>query len=116
MRWHDYLSLVIGLVGVAIIVWGVVVGATEFFRAQAAYWRNKQPVPLEDIRYDLGRYILLGLEFFIAADIVHTIVQPTLEEVAVLAAIVIIRTIISYFLNLEIARVRQYQNSEKGGT
>ena len=115
MRWHDYMSLIIGLVGVAVIVWGVVVGAVDFFRAQALYWRHRQPVPLEDIRYDLGRYILLGLEFFIAADIVHTIVQPTLEEVAVLAAIVIIRTIISYFLNLEISRVRQCQNREKEG-
>ena len=107
MRWHDYLAFFIGLVGVVVIIWGVVLGMAEFIRAQIVCWQRKKPVPLEDIRYDVGRYILLGLEFFIAADIVHTIVQPTLEEVAVLAAIVIIRTIISFFLNREIARERQ---------
>ncbi len=103
MRWHDYMSLAIGLIGVAVVIWGVALGLWEFIRGQYLALRNKTPVPLDDIRYELGRYLLLGLEFFIAADVVHTIVQPTLEEVAVLAAIVIIRTIISYFLNREMA-------------
>ena len=107
MRWHDYMAFFIGLIGVGVIIWGVVLGVVEFIRAQIVCWRRKEAVPLEDIRYEVGRYILLGLEFFIAADIVHTIVQPTLEEVAVLAAIVVVRTIISFFLNREIAYARQ---------
>lgn len=105
MQWHDYLSLGVGAIGVVVILWGVVLGTFEFARAQYAALKKGQPVPLEKIRYDVGRYLLLGLEFFIAADIIHTIVQPSLEQVAVLAAIVVIRTVISFFLNREMERV-----------
>jgi uncharacterized membrane protein len=62
-------------------------------------------VPLERIRYDVGRHLLLGLEFLIAADSMRTIVQPTLEEVTVLAIIVAIRTVLSFFLTREMERV-----------
>src|SRR4051812_29260291 len=55
------------------------------------------------LRVDLGRCILLGLEVLIVADIVRTIiVDPTLESVAVLGAIVVIRIILSFSLEVEI--------------
>ncbi len=102
----EYISLSIGIVGIFIVLWGVVVGLVEFIRAQLAHLgRYRKLLPLEKIRIDLGRYLLLGLEFLIAADIIRTIVKPTLEEVAVLLAIVAIRTVISYFLNKEIERL-----------
>ncbi|MFL0409730.1 DUF1622 domain-containing protein [Microbacterium paludicola] len=51
----------------------------------------------------LGRSILLGLELLVAADIIRTVaVTPTLDSVAVLAAIVVIRTFLSWSLELEI--------------
>ena len=54
-------------------------------------------------RSSFGRAILLGLEFLIAADIINTVaVRPTLESVAVLAGIVLIRTFLSFSLELEI--------------
>jgi len=102
----EYISLGIGLVGIFIVLWGVIVGLVEFTRAQlASLGRQKKSLPLEKIRIDLGRYLLLGLEFLIAADIIRTIVKPSLEEVAVLVAIVAIRTVISYFLNKELVRL-----------
>jgi len=102
----EYISLGIGIVGIFIVLWGVVVGLVEFIRAQFAHLgRQRELLPLEKIRIDLGRYLLLGLEFLIAADIIRTIVKPSLEEVAVLVAIVAIRTVISYFLNKEIERL-----------
>ena len=56
-----------------------------------------------DLRRDLGRCILLGLEVLIVADIVRTIiVDPTLESVAVLGVIVVIRIILSFSLEVEI--------------
>jgi uncharacterized membrane protein len=56
-----------------------------------------------DLRRDLGRCILLGLEVLIVADIVRTIiVDPTLESVAVLGTIVVIRIILSFSLEVEI--------------
>ena len=54
-------------------------------------------------RRQLGRSILLGLELLVAADIIRTVaVTPTLSSVAVLAAIVLIRTFLSFSLELEI--------------
>ena len=54
-------------------------------------------------RQDLGRAILLGLEFLIAGDIIRTVVAaPTLENVFVLALIVVIRTFLSMALQLEV--------------
>jgi uncharacterized membrane protein len=56
-----------------------------------------------DLRRDLGRCILLGLEVLIVADIVRTIiVAPTLESVAVLGSIVVIRILLSFSLEVEI--------------
>jgi uncharacterized membrane protein len=102
----EYISISIGIVGIFIVLWGVIVGLVEFIRAQIAHLgQNRKSLPLEKIRIDLGRYLLLGLEFLIAADIIRTIVKPSLEEVAVLVAIVAIRTVISYFLNKEIERL-----------
>jgi uncharacterized membrane protein len=54
-------------------------------------------------RQQLGRSILLGLEFLVAADIIRTVaVEPTLQSVGVLAGIVLIRTFLSFSLELEI--------------
>src|SRR5438309_7987537 len=57
----------------------------------------------DELRRNLGRSILLGLEVLIVADIVRTIiVDPTLESVAVLGVIVIIRILLSFSLEVEI--------------
>ncbi|MBP7243426.1 MAG: DUF1622 domain-containing protein [Amaricoccus sp.] len=52
-------------------------------------------------RLDLSRYILAGLEVFIVSDIVRTVISPTFEELAVLAALVAIRSAVSFFLERE---------------
>lgn len=55
-------------------------------------------------RADIGRAILLGLEFLVAADIINTVaIEPTVESVAVLAGIVAIRTFLSFALEVEIS-------------
>ncbi|MGC4116805.1 MAG: DUF1622 domain-containing protein [Myxococcales bacterium] len=55
------------------------------------------------LRHDLGRAILLGLEFLVAADIIRTVSsRPTLVGVAVLAVIVLIRTFLSFTLEVEL--------------
>src|SRR4051794_1670808 len=59
--------------------------------------------PYEELRRNLGRCILLGLEVLIVADIVRTIiVDPTFESVAVLGSIVVIRIVLSFSLEVEI--------------
>jgi uncharacterized membrane protein len=55
------------------------------------------------VRTVFGRSILLGLEFLVAADIIRTVaVEPSLENVAVLGLIVLIRTLLSFSLEVEI--------------
>ena len=56
------------------------------------------------IRLAMGEKMVLGLEFFLAGDIVQTIVVPTWNSLAILGGIVVIRTVIVYFMNLELSR------------
>lgn len=94
----------IALVGVTVIVWGVVLVLSRLLRAELGRLKGRRICrEREALRHQLGSYLLLGLEFMIAADIVGTVVHPTFKDVAVLAAIVVIRTIISYFLDREMA-------------
>jgi len=84
-------TLVVGMV-IAIARGGVVlVGSQD---AEQAY---------RVVRTVFGRSILLGLEFLVAADIIRTVaVEPSLENVAVLGVIVLIRTFLSFSLEVEI--------------
>ena len=85
--------------GVLVLVIGAVVAAAR--AAQSA--RGHQPGTYRQFRQQLGRTILLGLELLVAADIIRTVaVTPTLASVLVLALIVLIRTFLSFSLELEI--------------
>jgi uncharacterized membrane protein len=69
------------------------------------------------VRTVFGRSILLGLEFLVAADIIRTVaVQPSLENVAVLGLIVLIRTFLSFSLEVEIDGRWPWQSAGFGRT
>ncbi len=88
-------------VGVAVIVGGIVV-ATVILLADLRV-RDRTRDPYRQYRHGIGRAILLGLEFLVAADIIRTIaVAPTFRGVGVLAIIVLIRTFLSMTLEVEI--------------
>ncbi|HEU0182896.1 MAG TPA: DUF1622 domain-containing protein [Agromyces mariniharenae] len=91
---------VVDVIGVIAIVVGV---AYALIDAALRGLRRVGPVYTR-FRRVLGRAILLGLELLVAADIIKTVaVTPTLESVAVLAIIVLIRTFLSWSLELEIS-------------
>jgi len=97
---HD-VAKAIELVGIAIIAVGAVVNLL-LFAVRAANSAERDDA-VAALRSSLGRSILLGLEFLVAADIINTVaVTPTLESVTVLAIIVAIRTFLSFSLELEI--------------
>lgn len=101
----DYIAIVIAILAIVLICWGVVISFIEFLRLEIRRFKGVNIChPRELLRHHLGSYLLLGLEFLIAADIIHTIIQPTLDEVIILGLIVAIRTILNYFLNREIAQ------------
>jgi uncharacterized membrane protein len=60
---------------------------------------------VELIRLRLGRWLTLAIEFELAADILRTAVAPTWNDIGQLAAIVVLRTVLNYFLQREVARV-----------
>ena len=94
----EQVGLVIDAAGVLVVVAGIVMAAIRLLtRASVPLGKYKQ------FRQDLGRGILLGLEFLVAADIIRTVaVTPTLESVMVLGLIVIIRTFLSLALQMEV--------------
>jgi len=87
--------------GVVILVVG---SLAAFVTAALSYRRLGGRQAYEGARRNVGRAILLGLEFLIIADIVMTItVDPTLESAAALGLIVLVRTFLSFSLEIELA-------------
>ncbi|WP_446209931.1 DUF1622 domain-containing protein [Micromonospora sp. IBSANI012] len=66
--------------------------------------RHRSAAVFTPIRLSLGRFLTLGLEFQLAADILRTAVSPTFDQIGQLAAIATIRTALNFFLRREIAQ------------
>ena len=91
----------IELTGIAVIAIGAF-GTLSLFLYRFVNGQDRDEA-FSNLRSTLGRAILLGLEFLVAADIINTVaVEPTLRSVAVLAGIVAIRTFLSFSLETEI--------------
>lgn len=104
----DFIVVCLNFLSIFAIVWGVLIAGIDFVRYELTE-KDRLVAARENnfIRNYLGSYVLLGLEILIAADIIETIIHPTFEDIVRLAAVVIIRTVISYFLNKEIERALQ---------
>ena len=70
---------------------------------------------LESIRLRLGRVLALGLEFTIASDILRTVVSPTRQEIMNLGAIVLLRSLLNYFLEMEIGMGESHSVADVAG-
>lgn len=85
---------------------GVLIGLAAIratAKALFLYFTRRTPdLNDETIRLQLGRWLALALEFELAADILRTAVAPTWNDVGMLAAIVVLRTALNYFLQKEI--------------
>ncbi|MCX7124828.1 MAG: DUF1622 domain-containing protein [Gammaproteobacteria bacterium] len=64
--------------------------------------RSSMEANLNNIRLDLARTIILGLEFFIASDVIETTITPDFQALGILCVLVIIRTILNFSLHKEI--------------
>ena len=89
-------------IGIAVLMAGAVL-ASFAFAIRLMRGRSFRDA-YHELRADLGRAILLGLEFLVIADIIGTVaVEPTLQNLGVLAVIVAIRTLLSFALELEVS-------------
>lgn len=103
MEYLHHTSFSIGVLGVLVIVFGVFSGVLRFLRCELLAARGLNvDEERKRLRHLLGYYLLLGLEFLIAADIIDTLMKPTPQDLLVLGAIIVIRTVISWSLNAEL--------------
>lgn len=101
MEWVGSVALGLEAMGAFVTTVGALV-ATVFFGTALVRKEGLYPA-YHRYRANLGRAVLLGLEFLIAGDIIATIlVQPTLRSVSALGLIVLIRTFLSFSLQTEI--------------
>lgn len=108
MNYLHHLSFAVSVVGVLVIILGILTGLARFIHSEFLSLRgNDVSTARQELRHALGYYLLLGLEFLIAADIIETLMKPTLQDLAALGAIVVIRTLINYSLNAELTRRRR---------
>ena len=111
MEWFNLLAGLIGGVGIVVITWGALIAFLELLRLEVSRFKGIDICDQRELlRHHLGSYLLLGLEFMIAADIIYTIVHRTIEGLITLSFIVAIRTAISYFLNKELKSAHPQNN------
>jgi uncharacterized membrane protein len=99
----DYLRLVVEAIGAAVVGFGAIATAVRYVLTLVGL----RDYTNTEIRLYLGRFLALGLEFQIGADILSTAVAPTFDDVLLLGAIVVIRTVLNYFLSKELERERR---------
>ncbi len=100
----NVLVQVVEAAGAVIIFVGAAIAFVRFLRIA---FRREGLDPFARLRLDLGRFLVLGLEFQLAADILRTAVAPDFTALAQLAAIAAIRTALNYFLGREIKEERE---------
>ncbi len=103
-------ATLIEVFAVIVLLNGLIRFVITYLLAEVARDRSASAERMNGGRVDLSRYILAGLEIFIVSDIIRTVVLPTLEGLAVLGALVAIRSAISFFLERE---VRAIENDRK---
>ena len=98
----EWAALGIEILGASVIVAGVM--RVAITRGTVRYlFRLDEPGAYESYKHQMGRSLLLGLEFLVAGDVVRTVaLDPTLNNVAVLGLLVLVRTFLGWSLAVEI--------------
>lgn len=106
MNFKNFLHILVTILdwlSILVIIYGVIVQYICFIISEITAKDRKIAVEkVTMLKNFLGTYILFSLEILIGADIIESILDPSIKHILSLAALVIIRTIISYFLNKEI--------------
>ena len=103
----EYVVLAIEIVSAAILMVGFIKAAVGFVRHEL---HLNFAGSLSQLRLTLGTYIILGLDFYIVSDIIHSMIRPELNQLINLLIIVVMRTTIGFFLSREIADIEKSQH------
>lgn len=116
---EEWLKVIVGYlaagaeIAAAIVIGGAVIRGIGTYLRQL-FSRSRQHFDAtESIRLKLGRVLALGLEFTVASDILRTAVAPTRQDILNLGAIVLLRTLLNYFLEREIQQGEQHRLPER---
>lgn len=102
-----FIQHVISLTGILIIVSGVIYCAWQYILGIISGKFSVESSSINTIRLNLGRVLILGLEFIVAADLIGTTTTPDYYEVGLLAIIVVIRTVLSFSINKELMSINK---------
>jgi uncharacterized membrane protein len=110
----EHVATFFEVLGAAVLVLGLFLSVTLSVRV---WWQVREGrVAYQTLRRTFGGVLLLGLEVLVAADLVRTVaVEPTVQNVAVLGLIVLIRTVLSFSLEIEIEGVPPWRRALVGG-
>ena len=92
-------------VGIVIIISGVAYAAYQYIYYAIKGDLSSQGNIINQIRLTLGRVLILGLEFIVAADLIGTTTTPDYYAVGLVAIIVVIRTVLSFSINRELMSI-----------
>ena len=91
------------VVSASVLVWGVAYGLVQLLRIESRRLRGMScEAEMVMLRKQVGFYLLFALELLIAADIIETMVQPSLEHLAILGGVVAVRIIVGFALAKEL--------------
>ncbi|WP_308917563.1 DUF1622 domain-containing protein [Jannaschia sp. LMIT008] len=103
----EWIAAAIDILGVLILVLGGVRFVVGFVRAELSFGNSLKRVRgINTERVELGRYILAGLELLIVSDIIHTALSLAMADLVFLGLLVVIRSLVSFFLDRELAEVK----------
>jgi len=109
--YSERAALFTELVAVLVITWGVVEAVVRVIRRLGKHWTLvEHGSPL----INLGRWLVLGLQFTLAADIIKTAVAPTWEDIGQLGAIAAIRTFLNFFLTRDLSVAAAWREGQQG--
>jgi len=111
-----FLKLTLEGISVVCIFIGLLQVLLQVFTSNRRSLRLAATIAFADMRFKMGAWLLLALEFQLAADIVNTTVAPSFEALGKLGAIAVIRTFLNYFLNKELAEAIEIKKLLNSGT
>lgn len=104
----ETLAFITGCVSMVVVLYGTLVSFLSFLKNEIMRISGKFSYQkIRVLRADLGTYLLFGLEILIASDVLKTIIEPSFMELGILAGIVVLRTVLSVFLNREINEIEK---------
>jgi len=113
MDWlnlHEILVIIqrcVSGIGILIILTGVLLALSQYLYFVFTGQLTSQGASINTIRLNLGRILILGLEFIVAADLIGTTTTPDYYAVGMLAIIVLVRTVLSFSISRELMSINQ---------